>query len=50
MTRIPVASKTKVLTSASAPSAGISLPLKRKVTPAALPILATISRVARMEV
>src|SRR5271169_7010555 len=49
-TRMPVESKMKVLTSASAPSAGISWPFQRKVTPAALPILATISRVARTEV
>ena len=47
---MPLESKTKVLTSASAPSAGISRPFQRKVTPAALPILATISRVARTEV
>src|SRR5579864_9254582 len=46
---MPLASKTKVLTSASAPLAGISRPFQRKVTPAALPILATISRLARME-
>src|ERR1039457_4577807 len=49
MTRMPFKSKTKVFTSASAPSAGISWPFQRKVTPAALPILATISRVARTE-
>src|ERR1035438_7962396 len=49
MTRMPLESKTKVFTSASAPSAGISWPFQRKVTPAALPILATISRVARTE-
>ena len=46
---MPVESKTKVLTSASAPSAGISLPFQRKVTPAALPTRATISRLARIE-
>ena len=40
----------KVLTSDSAPWAGISWPFQRKVTPAALPTLATIWRVARMEV
>ncbi len=39
----------KVLTSASAPSAGISWPFQRKVTPAALPMRATISWLARME-
>ena len=49
-TRIPVESKTKVFTSASAPAAGISWPFQRKVTPAALPILATISREARTDV
>ena len=49
-TRIPLESKTNVLTSASAPSAGISWPLKRNVTPAAFPILAIISRFARTEV
>lgn len=49
-TRMPLESKMKVFTSASAPSAGISWPLNRKVTPAALPILATISRLARTEV
>src|SRR5450631_1379052 len=47
---MPVESKTKVLTSASAPAAGISWPFQRKVTPAALPMRATISWVARMEV
>jgi|SRR5579859_60723 len=47
---MPEASKTKVFTSASAPWAGISWPFQRKVTPAALPIFATIWRVARMEV
>src|ERR1700719_4563328 len=46
---MPSASKMKVFTSASAPSAGISLPFQRKVTPAALPILATISWLARTE-
>ena len=40
----------KVLTSDSAPSARISWPFQRKVTPAALPTLATISRRARTEV
>ncbi len=40
----------KVFTSDSAPSAGTSLPFQRKVTPAALPTLATISRLARTEV
>ena len=48
-TRMPLASKTKVFTSASAPSAGISWPFQRKVTPAALPIRATISWAARTE-
>lgn len=47
---MPLESKTKVLTSDSAPAAGISLPFQRKVTPAALPTLATISWLARMEV
>ena len=47
---MPLASKTKVFASPSAPWAGISSPFQRKVTPAALPILATISRLARMEV
>lgn len=47
---MPLASKTKVFTSASAPSAEISWPFQRNVTPAALPIRATISRVARTEV
>src|ERR1700686_2188108 len=46
---MPSLSKMKVFTSASAPSAGISLPFQRKVTPAALPILATISWLARTE-
>jgi len=50
MTRIPWESKTKVFTSDSAPSAGISWPFQRNVTPAALPTRATISRVARTEV
>src|ERR1017187_8204112 len=49
MTRMPLESKMKVFTSASAPSAGISLPFQRKMTPAALPILATILRGARAE-
>src|ERR1039457_5352006 len=49
MTRMPLESKTKVFTSASAPSAGIFWAFQRKETPAALPILATISRVARTE-
>jgi hypothetical protein len=49
-TRIPAASKTYVFTSASAPWAGISWPFHTKLMPAALPILTTISRVARMEV
>ena len=48
--RMPVESKTNVLTSASAPVAGISWPFQRKVTPAALPTLTMISRVARTEV
>src|SRR5579864_1754913 len=47
---MPEASKMKVFTSASAPWAGISWPFQRKVTPAALPIFATIWRVARMGV
>jgi hypothetical protein len=47
---MPEESKMKVLTSDSAPWAGISWPFQRKVTPAALPTLATIWRVARMEV
>ncbi len=47
---MPLASKMKVLTSASAPSPGISRPFQRKVTPATLPILAMISRLARTEV
>jgi len=47
---MPDWSKTSVLTSDSAPWAGISWPFQRKVTPAALPTLATIWRVARMEV
>ena len=46
---MPVESNTKVLTSASVPAAGISWPFQRKVTPAALPILAMISREARTE-
>jgi hypothetical protein len=47
---MPAESKTKVLTSASAPSAGISWPFQTKVTPAELPIRAMISRLARTEV
>src|ERR1700683_5761328 len=39
--RIPLASKTNVFASGSAPPAGISRPFQRKVIPAALPILAT---------
>jgi hypothetical protein len=46
---MPLASKTNVFTSASAPLAGISWPFQRKVTPAAFPIFATISRLARTE-
>ena len=47
---MPAASNVKVLTSASVPSAGTSLPLNKKLTPAALPTLTTISRLARTEV
>ena len=47
---MPWASKMKVFTSDSAPSAGISWPFQRKVTPAALPTLATISWTAWTEV
>ena len=43
---MPWPSKTKVLASPSAPWAGTSWPFQRKVTPAALPTRATISRVA----
>lgn len=39
-----------ILTSDSSPCAGTSWPLKRKVTPAALPIRTVISREAWMEV
>lgn len=46
----PDASKTNVLTSDSAPCAGTSCPLKRKLTPAALPILTVIWREARTDV
>jgi hypothetical protein len=45
--RRPDESKTNVLTSASAPWAGISWLFQRKVTPAALPTLTMISREAR---
>src|SRR6266446_4864738 len=47
---MPVLSKTKVLTSASLPCAENSLPFNRKLTPAALPTLTMISRLARVEV
>ena len=47
---MPLESKMKVLTSASAPVGGISWPFQTKVTPAALPTLATTSRAARTEV
>src|SRR5271170_6280544 len=47
---MPEASKTKVRTSASAPWAGTSFPFQRKLTPAALPVFTTISRLARTEV
>jgi len=50
MTRIPTASNTIVFTSASSPCGGISFPFHRKVTPAAFPTLATISRLARTDV
>ena len=50
MTRMPLESKTKVLASDSAPSAGISWPFQRNVTPAALPMRTVISREARTEV
>ena len=43
-------SKSSVLASDSAPWAGISWPFQRKVTPAALPMRAMISREAWMEV
>jgi len=46
---MPLPSKMKVFTSAWAPLAGISRPFQRKVTPAALPILAMISRLAWTE-
>src|SRR5207245_5583621 len=42
--------KVRVLTSASAPCGGISLPLSRKLTPDALPTLTVISWAARMAV
>lgn len=48
--RMPEASNRKVLTSNSAPCAGISWPFHTKVTPAALPMRAMIWRVARKEV
>src|SRR5271169_5722931 len=48
--RIPDASKRIVLTSYSAPWAGISWPFQMKVTPAAFPMRAMIWRVARKEV
>lgn len=47
---MPEASKRRVLTSYSAPWAGISWPFQTKVTPAALPMRAMIWRVARKEV
>jgi len=47
---MPVASKTNVFTSASAPWAGTSSLFQRKETPAALPTLTVISRAARMRV
>ena len=42
----PAASKVMVLTSDSAPWAGISCPFQKKVTPAAFPTFTTISREA----
>jgi|SRR5580704_2099058 hypothetical protein len=46
----PELSKTKVWTSDSLPCGGISLPLSKKLTPAAFPTLTTNSRLARTEV
>ena len=46
----PEASKTTVRTSDSLPSGGTSWPLKRKLTPAALPTLTVIWREARTDV
>jgi hypothetical protein len=46
-TCMPSESKTSVFTSDSIPWAGISSPFHEKVTPAALPTLTTISRLAR---
>src|SRR5690242_14273493 len=46
---MPVASKTRVLTSDSAPWAGMSWPFQRKVTPAALPTWTVIWREAWKE-
>jgi len=48
--RRPVESKVKVFTSPSLPWVGIVLPLREKLRPAALPVLTTISFVARTEV